>query len=91
MDCLQPLDLSMIKCTKGIMRANFQVWYSNKVKKVLQRRESGSIEVDMRATIVKELVAVWMTALYVHLCNHPEIVTNGFKEAGIVEALAGDT
>ena len=45
----------------------------------------------MRATIVKELVAVWMTALYVHLCNHPEIVTNGFKEAGIVEALAGDT
>ena len=60
-------------------------------EKAFQRSESGSIEVDMWGTIMKELGAIWMTALYNHSFNHPEIVTDGFKEAGIVKALAGDT
>ena len=34
---------------------------------------------------------MWITALYDHLCNHPGIVSNGFKEVGILQALAGNT
>ena len=90
-DRLQPLDLSVNKSAKDFMREKFRQWYSREVEKALQRSESESIEVDMRATIMKELGAMWMTALYDHLCSHPEIVTNGFKEAGIVEALTADT
>ena len=42
---------------------------------------------DMRGTIMKELSAKWLTALYDHVCTHPETIKNGFKDAGIPEVL----
>ena len=36
---------------------------------------------------MKELSTQWLTALYDNLRGRPEVLVNGFKEAGIVEAL----
>ena len=36
---------------------------------------------------MKELGVKWLTALYDYLRGRPEILVNGFKEGGIVEAL----
>ena len=36
---------------------------------------------------MKELSAQWLTALYDNFRGHPELITNGFREAGIVAAL----
>ena len=83
---LQPLDLSVNKSAKDFMRGKFRQWYAKEVEKAVQS-ESEDIEVDMRGTIMKELGVKWLTALYDHMCSHPETIKNGFKDAGITEAL----
>ena len=85
-DRLQPLDLSVNKSAKDFMRGKFRQWYAKEVEKAVQS-ESEDIEVDMRGTIMKELGAKWLTALYDHMCSHPETIKNGFKDAGITETL----
>ena len=41
----------------------------------------------MGTAVTKELSAQWLTALYDNFRGRPELITNGFKEAGIVAAL----
>ena len=36
---------------------------------------------------MKPLGAQWLIQMYDHLFAHPEIIKNGFKEAGIVDFL----
>ena len=50
--------------------------------------DANKVQVDMKTTVMKELGVNWLTALYDYLRGRPKIlVKNGFKEAGIVEAL----
>ena len=39
--------------------------------------------VDMRGSMMKMLNAQWFLAMYDYLCDNPNIIINGFKEAGI--------
>ena len=48
----------------------------------------GNIAVDLRMTTMKELGARWLVSACDHIRSHPDIVTNGFKKAGIAEAIA---
>ena len=41
----------------------------------------------MRAGVMKELGPQWLVVFYNHVCCHPNFVVNGFKEAGITDAL----
>ena len=41
---------------------------------------------DMQAGVMKELGAKWMVAFYDYVSSHPDLVVNGFKEAGIMHA-----
>ena len=87
-DRLQPLDLSINKAAKDFLRDKFRQWYAREVSKSLQNEpENGVVPVEMPAGVMKELGAQWLLAFYDYICIHPELVVNGFKEAGIVQAL----
>ena len=83
-DRLQPLDLSVNKSIKAHLRSEFQSWYAKEVCTQLQ----GCAEkkpVDLRLSVVKPLGAAWMKSAYDYVKSKPEIIQNGFKEAGILE------
>ena len=41
----------------------------------------------MRMSVMKKLSSQWFISAYAHTLSNPDIVKNGFKEAGITEAL----
>ena len=89
-DQLQPLDLSFNKPVKDFMRGKFQEWYSNQV---LQNYEEGSSVGGMKPiqfpmSQMKPLGAQWLIELHQHMFTCPETIINGFKAAGISDALA---
>ena len=87
-DHLQPLDLSINKAANDFLRDKFKHWYAGEVSKSLQAQlENEVVPVDMRAGVTKELGAQWLVAFYDHICSHPDLVVNGFKETGIMDAL----
>ena len=87
-DRLQPLNLSINKAAKDFLWDKFRQWYAKAVSKSLQKGLDGGIKpVEMPAGVMKELGAKWLVAFYDYTSIHPELVINGFKEAGIVHAL----
>ena len=85
-DKLQPLDLSVNKASKDFLRSKFQNWYAQEICSQLKGEAERKV-VDLRLSVVKPLGARWMTSLYDYLKAKPDIVRNGFKEAGIVNCL----
>ena len=45
------------------------------------------MSVDMKIGIMRELGARWLVAFFDHVRSHPELIRNGFKEAGIIDAI----
>ena len=86
-DRLQPLDLSVNKAAKECLRRQFQTWYSDKICSQLQ--EDPKVEVtpvNLNMSIVKPLSLKWMKEVCDYLKSIPEIIVNGFKEAGITSS-----
>ena len=52
-----------------------------------QGKNIEDVSVDMRLSVVKELLAKWIVSAYNYLCSNPQIGINGLKEAGIVAAI----
>ena len=75
-DRLQPLDLSVNRSAKEFLRNEFQGWYAQQVCAQLQ----GKID----KSIVKPLGAKWMVNFYNYIQTKPDVVQNGFREAGIL-------
>ena len=87
-DLLQPIDLSVNKSVKEHLRRCFQSWYSEQVQEKLQSGEElENITIDLRMSVMKELSAHWIVSACDHIRSHAEIITNGFKKAGIVDAI----
>ena len=84
---LQPMDLSVNKSVKDLLRAKFQEWYASKVFSSYQGSGSQIEPVKFPMSQMKPLGAQWLMQMYDHLLAHPEIISNGFKEAGIVDIL----
>ena len=70
------------------LREIFRQWYAQEVGKGLQEGNEV-VAVDMRGPAMKELGAQWLNAFYSHMQSHSDIIVNGFRNAGIVEAIAG--
>lgn len=82
-DRLQPLDLSVNRSAKELLRNEFQEWYAQQVCAQLQ----GKIDkqpVDLRLSVVKPLGAKWIVNFYNYIQTKPDVVQNGFREAGIL-------
>ena len=87
-DRLQPLDISVNKAVKENLHKSFNIWYAEQVQQQLaQGTVIDMVKVDMRMSVMKELEAKWIVSCYDYLQNNKQIVYNGFKEAGIVDAL----
>ena len=80
---LQPLDLSVNKAAKEFLRKQFNGWYSDKIYYQLRNGVKPMQSIDLRLSVVKPLGARWMISLYDYFKAKPEIIKNGFKEAGI--------
>ena len=83
-DRLQPINLSVNKSVKSFLRNEFYKWYAKEVCSQLQ----GHIEnkpVDLKLSTVKPLGARWVKSCYDYLKSKPEIIQNGFREAGILK------
>ena len=85
-DRLQPMDLSINKPAKHSLKEKFQLWYAEQVVK--QEEETKVLKpVAFPMKIMKPLGAKWLIEFYDYVVGKPEIVKNGFKAAGITDAL----
>ena len=88
-DKLQPLDLSVNKPLKDVMKKRFQAWYAKEVeKKLVGGTYIKFVTIDTCTSIVKPKSANWLIEALDSLSKEPDIVLNGFRKAGIVDALA---
>lgn len=46
-------------------------------------------KVDLRFSIMKEVEAMWMVSAYDYIKSSSTIIQNGFKKAGILDAVEG--
>ena len=88
-DRLQPLDVSVNKSVKEFLRQKFHSWYANSVSTQLDGTKPRQ-PVDLRLSVVKPLGAKWLVDLFDYMKTKPEIIRNGFKEAGILESTTLD-
>lgn len=77
-DRLQPLDISVNKAAKNLLRGQFQDWYASQICQQIQG-DTGVQAVDLRLSIIKPLGAKWMLYLYDYLKSKPDIIRNGFS------------
>ena len=86
-DKLQPLDISVNKPIKGEMKKRYQMWYAEEVQKLLMETPAGSVKVDLPAAIIKHQSGNWIVSAWNAIQDRPEIAINGFKKAGILDAI----
>ena len=75
------------------MKKRFQAWYAEEVQKQLTSGTTISdVKIDTRTSILKPKSVNWLIGtLDSHtLSQKPEIVINGFRKAGILDALKSD-
>ena len=82
----QPLDLTVN--AKHFLKDKFELWYANEVKKQLDKgTEVYEINIPSKLSILKPINGRWLLGLYDNLQNNKEVIINGFKSAGITEAV----
>ena len=81
-DQLQPLDLSVNKSVKDILREKFELWYSEQIFE-----QGVAVPIKFPLHTMKPLGAEWMKEVHCHMLTHPEIICHGFSAAGITDAL----
>ena len=86
-DKLQPLDISINKPVKDEVRRRFQSWYAEKVSKQLRTVSIHEVRVDVSAAAIKSKSLVWFVSAWKSLSTHPTLTINGFKRAGIYNAI----
>ena len=90
----QPLDLTVNGSAKSFMKRKFTEWYSAQIGKEL---EDGvpldDIEIKLQLYVLKPLHASWLVDLFNYMTSDKgkEIIENGWKSAGIVEAVTNGT
>ena len=61
----QPLDLSVNRSCKSILRREAQPWYSLQIEKQIKEgKKAHDINVDTRISIMKPLHAKWIVSFY---------------------------
>ena len=83
-DRLQPLDLSINRAAKDFLHGKFREWYALQVCSQI-KGETETEPVDLRLSLIKPLCAKWIVSLYEYIKNNPALVSNGFKQAEILD------
>ena len=77
-DKLQPMDLSINKMLKDLMKQQFSEWYSSIVYQNFG--DEAPPPVDMRMSIMKPLGAQWLIKAYSQIKSSRSLITNGFRQ-----------
>ena len=91
-DLLQYMDVAVNKPAKDFLKRKFEAWYSDEVTKQLQGKDVESVElepINLCFPAVKELSAKWLVEMADYISDNPQFIVNGFRRAGISEALDG--
>ena len=91
-DRLQPLDVSVNKPAKDILKQQFEDWYTAEIIKQLDGKDLETLElepIDLSMAAVKEQGAKWLVEWAEYMADNPQIIVNGFIKAGISLALDG--
>ena len=86
-DKLQPLDISINKPMKDELRRRFQTWYADEVSKQLKTVSIHEVRFDTSAAVIKSKSLGWFVSAWQSLSSRPTLAINGFKKAGIYDAL----
>ena len=85
-DKLQPLDIA-INRLKNELKRSFQSWYADKVRKQLEEVSISRVTIDVGLTVVKNPSANWNISAWQSIQHRPQLAINGFKEAGVFDAI----
>ena len=84
----QPLDLTINKAAKAFIQKPYNDWFSDQVgRKLKSGKDPTDIKISSKLSDLKPLHAGWIIDLYKHMQGENDIITKGFKEAGIYEAI----
>ena len=87
----QLLDLTVNDSFKSLMKIKFTEWYSKEIGKQLEENiPIEGIETKLNISVLKPLHASWLMEAYNHVTSSAgrEIIANGWKSAGITEAVS---
>ena len=73
---------------KDELKAKFQSWYAGEVKKQVSLGPVDKVRIGITATAIKPLSANWIISSWQTIEQRPEIAINGFRKAGIVDAIS---
>ncbi|MEO0687884.1 MAG: hypothetical protein AAFY76_23225 [Cyanobacteria bacterium J06649_11] len=84
----QPLDLTVNRSCKSFLRDQAQTWYAEQVQaQIANGIAPENVSVDLKISILKPLHAKWVTKYYDHIRTRKEIIINGWRRSGIIDAL----
>jgi len=85
----QPLDLTVNKLAKSFIQNQYNDWFSTQVAHQLKEgKNPADIKVSSKLSDLKPLHAGWIKSLYDHMQEESESICNGFKDAGVLEAIS---
>ena len=79
---LQPMDISVNKVIKSLLRSKFSEWYSEELSEKFINGDDDE-PVDISTARMKCIGGRWLMEVIEYLQDNPHIVVNGFKHAGI--------
>ena len=68
------------------MKKRFQPWYASEVCELL--KESKLVTVDVSVPAIKHRSANWIMSMWKEIQDHLNIAINGFRKAGILNAIS---
>ncbi len=86
----QPLDITVNKAAKNVIRKNYSAYFKDEVQRQLNEGvDAHEIKVDTRISVLKPLHAVWIVDVYKKLQTERgrQLIVNGFRKAHISEAM----
>ena len=90
----QPLDLTVNGSAKSFMKRKFTEWYSTEIGVALnQGIPLDDIEIKLQLSVLKPLHASWLVELFNYMTSEKgrKVIENGWKAAGILEAIIKGT
>ena len=85
---LQPLDLSVNKVANSFISNKYNPWLANEVSKQLRAEKAAAdVKVSLKLSAIKPLHEKWIVDMHNALKDDKEMVINGFRSPGTIEAI----
>ena len=82
---LQPMDISVNKVIKSLLRLKFSQWYSDELTELFMPDDDEPV--DFSTPQIKCVSGQWLVQPYEYLEDNTQIIVHGFRHAGIYDVL----